>query len=164
MAPTPIHAIFSRDYDASLAELFHEFPAVLWTLFKAVIFDLSVILAFFAILFAIFCVFLWIYIRVPDLIRGLTWLRIREVAEGPRERIWRWRKIGLDRIWAWLKGGSSGGKAGDVYAEELRRLDSHDGEGREGSVSGETSLDGEEAEDEDENGAGEQEGGGNGAR
>ena len=70
-----------------------------------------------------------------------------------RERIWRSRRIEwLDKTWEWLKCGSHRRKAGAVHAEDLRRRDSHDGEGREGSIGGETLLGDEEVEDEDENG------------
>ena len=49
-----------------------------------------------------------------------------------------------------LKGGSPREKAGAVDAEELRRLNSHDGELGEGSVGGETLVEDEEDEDEDD--------------
>ena len=76
---------------------------------------------------------------------------MREIAEWSKERIWHLRETGLDWMWEPPEGGSPGEKAGAVEAEELRRLDSHDGGGRKGSVGWETSLD-EEAEVEDENG------------
>ena len=153
MAPTSIHTILSRDNDSSLGEMFQHFPATLWKFFKDFVIGLSVILAFFAIIFAVFLTFLWIYTYGPDLVKGLTRVSMREATEGLREQIWRLRRIqGLDRMWVWLKGGSPRKKAGAVDAEELSRLDSHDGEGREGSVGGETLLDDEEVQDKDENG------------
>ena len=153
MAPTSTHTILFRDNDPSLGELFHHFPATLWKFLKDFVFGLSVILAFFAIIFAVVLVFLWIYTCGPDLIKGLTRVRIRENTKGPRERIWRLRRIqGLDRMWVWLKGGGPRGKAGVVDVEELRCLDSCDGEGREGSVGGETLLDDEEVLEKDEDG------------
>ena len=78
--------------------------------------------------------------------KGLTSVRMSKIAEGPRERIFGWR-----RIWVWLNGGKARGKAEAADAEELRRLDSQDGEGREGSVGGETLLNDEDVEDGDEN-------------
>ena len=87
------------------------------------------------------------------LVKGLSELRAREFTEGPRERIWRLRRIErLDRMWVWLKGGGPRAKVENVDDEELRPLDNHDCEGREGSVGGDTLLDGEESEDEGENG------------
>ena len=52
----------------------------------------------------------------------------------------------------WLKSGSPRGKARAVDAEELKRLDSHDGVGRDSSVVRETLLDDEEVQDGDEDG------------
>ena len=85
--------------------------------------------------------------------KGLTSVKMREVTEGSRERIGRLRRIKLlDKMWVWLKGGRPSEKAGAIDAEELRRLNSHDGEGRQGSVGGETLLGDEEVEDEDSDG------------
>ena len=153
MAPTSIHTLLSRDDDPSLGELFHDFPTALWRLFKLFVFGLSLILAFFAIIFVITVVILKIYTYGPDLVKGLTSVKMREVTEGSKEQIRRLRRIEwLDKMWVWLKGGRPREKAGALDAEELRRLNSHDGEGRQGSVGGETLLGDEEVEDKDSNG------------
>ena len=153
MAPTSIHTLLSRDDDPSLGELIHHFLAELWKLFKDTVLGLSIILAFFAIIFVVISVIFKIYTYGSDLVKGLTSVKMREIMEWSRERIWRSRRIEwLDKTWEWLKDGSLRRKAGAVHAEDLRRLDSHDGEGREGSIDGETLLGDEEVEDEDENG------------
>ena len=153
MAPTSINTLLSRDDDPSLGELFHHFPTTLWRFFKLFVFGLSLVLAFFAIVFVVIFMMLKIYTYGPDLVKGLTSIKMREVMEGSKDQIRRLRRIEwLDKIWVWLKGDSSREKAGAVDAEELRRLDSHDREGRQGSVGGETLLGDEEVEDEDSNG------------
>ena len=52
----------------------------------------------------------------------------------------------------WTKCRIARGKAKDVDAEELRYLDSHNGEGRVGNVDGETLFENDEDEDKDEDG------------
>ena len=153
MAPTSINTLLSRDDDPSLGDLFRHFPATLWRFFKLFVFGLSLVLAFFAIVFVVIFMMLKIYTYGPDLVKGLTSVKMREVMEGSKDQIRRLKRIErLDKMWVWLKGGSPRGKAGAVDAEELRRLDSHDGEGRQGGVGGETLLGDEEVEDEDSNG------------
>ena len=73
--------------------------------------------------------------------------------KGWREKAGRVGRIErLDRIWIWLKRRTTGLEAEVVDIEELEHLDSHDGEGREGSVSGETLFESEDDEDGDEQG------------
>ena len=124
MAPTFIHAPLSLNDDPSLGvrQMLQHFPATLWSLFYV-----GVVIVFFTLVIS------------------------ANILEGSRERTWCLRRMEwLDKMWAWLKGGNPREKAGAIDPEELRRLISHDGEGREGSVGGETLVDDEEVKDEDE--------------
>lgn len=145
MAPTSLHALLPRD-NPSLGELFHHFPAKVWLLLKLVIFGVAILLTLYAIILGTFFAFAWIGIYAPNVIGWLRGGKWREVVEGWREKVGLLKKIEMvDRMWKWLKSWSPRGKAEAVDAEELEHLDGgHDGEGREGSVGGDTLFEGEE--------------------
>ena len=148
MAPTSLHSLIPRN-DPSLGEMFHHFPAKVWMLIKAMLFGAALIAALLAILFGGIGLVMVINLYGWDFIRWLRSGEWREV-EGWREKAWRLGRIErVNRMWKWLECRRSGGEAGTVDDEELQRLGSHDGDGGEGSVGGETLFEGDEDEDGD---------------
>lgn len=149
MAPNPPQPPLPRD-DPSLAELFHHFPAKVWLLIKMVMFGLSIMLALVTIIFGIFYLVTYVCIHGPDAVEWLRSGKWRELVKGCSETVGRLRRIErVDRLWKWFECRNARGEAEAVDAEELEHLGSHEGEGREGSVGGETLFDGEEGEDGD---------------
>lgn len=98
-------------------------------------------LALYAIVVGIFFSFASLVIYVPETIRVLRSGKWRHIVEGWREKAGHVRRM--------LKRRNAGGDAEAVDAEELEHLGSHDAEGREGSVGGETLFESEEDEEED---------------
>lgn len=117
------------------------------------IFGLSILLAIAAIIFGIIILVVSILTYGPNFV---TWMRsrgLKDIMEGSRKNFERLGRIErVDRIWKWLKCRSAGTESEAVDAEELTHLGSHDDEGREGSVGGETLFEGEEDEDGDGHG------------
>lgn len=113
-------------------------------LFKFIIFGFSIMLALFAMIVATILLLLGIYSYGPDVINWLRTRNWREIVEVSREKVGRLRKIErVDRMWKWFECRNARGEAGTFVAEELEHLGSYDGEGREGSVGGETLFEGE---------------------
>lgn len=109
------------------------------------------VVAIYGVIIGICFVFTALVIYAPVTIKWMKSGEWRKSVEGWREKIGRVGRIErLDRIWTWLKLKSAGWKAEVVDTEELEHLDSHDAEGREGSVSGETLFESEGDEDGDE--------------
>ena len=113
-------------------------------LFKTIIFGVSIMLVLFAMIVAIILLLLGSYSYGPDVIRWLRSRNWREVVEVSREKIRRLRRIErVDRMWKWFEHRNARGEADAFVTEELEHLGSYDGEGREGSVGGETLFEGE---------------------
>lgn len=113
-----------------------------------ILFGFSLIFALFALIAGTFLLVFFVGMYVPIVTQWLRSGEWREAVEGWREQVRRLRRIErVDRMWNWFECRSVRGKGEAVDAEELERLGSHDGEGREGSVGGETLFEGEEDED-----------------
>lgn len=152
MAPTSLHTLLPRD-NPSLGQLFEHFPAKVWLLLKFIIFGTAILLALYAIIlgavsayFGIRLSFAWIVINAPKFIDWLRSGEWREVGVGWREKVGRLEKIEMvGRMLKLMKSWSTRRNAEAVDAEELEHLDgSHESDGREGSVSGETLFEGDE--------------------
>ena len=146
MSPISIHILLPRN-DPSLGQLFHRFPAQVWTLVKSIIFGFALILALVAVLFGIIMSVWLIFSFAPTLLNWLISMSWKEVMERWREKFESLKRTErFNRMWGWLRFRSAGAEDGAVDVEELRHLDSLDCEGREGSVGGETLFEGEEDE------------------
>lgn len=108
-------------------------------------------LALFAVIFGVFYLFVYVCIHGPDAVKWLRSGKWKEAVEGCREKVGRLRRIErVDRLWNWFECRNFRAEAEVFDVEELEHLGSCEGEGREGSVGGETLFDGEEGEDGDE--------------
>ena len=145
MAPSSSRTLLTRN-DPSMAQLFSNFPAKVWLLFKYVIFGVALMVALYGLIFGIYCFVMLMVSYGPGVIEWLRNARWREVGQGWRGNLERLRKIEwIDRIWTRLE--RMRGKSEIVGVDdeaEMERLDSGEGEG---SVGGETLFEGEENEE-----------------
>ena len=145
MAPSSSRALLTRN-NPSMAELFSDFPAKVWLLFKYLIFGVALMVALYGLIFGIYCFVMLMISYGPVVIEWLRGAKWREVGQGWRDNLGRLRKLErVDRIWTWVERMRGKNEIDEVDDEaELERLDSGEGEG---SVGGETLFEDEENEE-----------------
>ena len=99
MAPSRSRALLTRN-NPSMAELFSDFPAKVWLLFKYLIFGVALMVALYGLIFGIFCSVMLMISYGPFVIEWLRGAKWREVGQGWRDTLGRLRKLErVDRIW-----------------------------------------------------------------